>query len=617
MLHLRLKITLKRVIRMIQRSIRIVLAKRLKYSSIYFSIFIIGLLLVPLSSWLFFNFYITWKPHLLLKFLGIAAVVISPIHYLYNTHNSNSMATTRLKSWLPALVVVTLLAFGERLYKLGEASLFHDEFWIASSARSFYSTRETTLWDFINSVPSEVQYQLILLSTLVGSITLFLGYNEFSLRLIPALAGCLAVLAVFVLTTKLTRSYVAAFLAFVALAFSETSIYLSRYLRQYSLLQLLSLILCIYILKSADSKQSIRTLGVILIASVLLWGLTVSQVSPFALSFTPFLLIPLASFYLALKNTNRYMSFLFVILLLIAFFTYSVLMLVDEVPINFINLLDRNFIPGLDYYRSMDYFNWVFGDSNLPPWLLFSFSLIGTFLLVKEFGSKGLILATFFWLPLGFLLINLYHSHDLRYTNHLLPFLYITVSYFIAFILQKLKLHSYLLVITTISVAALIFGINIPGGAFSPYIGTPYYEFNFEQLSQIHRRAVPPDYKTVYSKLNDLQSAGDSVILIDGYQYLSPKDEVNYYTFIARDSVLLINSRNKTPVSFSNILETSNTVYLVGAYIHLYDNDSTQFILRHCNNIAISLGVSHFNYNGFYVNNNETTWPSLYRCDLE
>jgi len=91
------------------------------------------------------------------------------------------------------------------------------------------------------------------------SITLLIGDSEFALRLFPFLAGCLALVLMFLLARKISNAFVSN-LALALFAFSPAPIYYSSEVKQYSSDVAILLALCLLFLKFADENKSQREL---------------------------------------------------------------------------------------------------------------------------------------------------------------------------------------------------------------------------------------------------------------------------------------------------------------------------------------------------------------------
>lgn len=90
-------------------------------------------------------------------------------------------------------------------------------------------------------------------------ITLLFSDSEFALRLFPFLAGCLALVLMFLLARKISNAF-ASNLALALFAVSPALIYYSSEVKQYSSDVAILLVLCLIFLKFADENKSQREL---------------------------------------------------------------------------------------------------------------------------------------------------------------------------------------------------------------------------------------------------------------------------------------------------------------------------------------------------------------------
>jgi hypothetical protein len=102
------------------------------------------------------------------------------------------------------------------------------------------------------------------LEKLIGSIG---GYSDRSLRLLPLIAGCLALYVVGKVAAKVNEAPVAP-IAAAMLAFSPFAIYFSSEVKQYSVDLLCSAVLLLLFLRFADGEASTPTVAIAVVASM-------------------------------------------------------------------------------------------------------------------------------------------------------------------------------------------------------------------------------------------------------------------------------------------------------------------------------------------------------------
>lgn len=131
-----------------------------------------------------------------------------------------------------ALGVVMLLAFGLRMYKIGEWSFWIDEIFTINRAQAHYSSIALML----NNIPPRTNWipvSLLLIAATIGK----LGISEWSVRLVPALIGVLSIPILFFPVRRMFGPTVA-LVAILLLAFSPWHILWSQNGRFYVALML-------------------------------------------------------------------------------------------------------------------------------------------------------------------------------------------------------------------------------------------------------------------------------------------------------------------------------------------------------------------------------------------
>lgn len=171
------------------------------------------------------------------------------------------------------LGLITLVAAALRFYRLGEWSFWIDEVWSIMDALGLGTSRT-------DLVDSHVLFYLLVRPALV-----FLGINEWSARLVPALIGVVSVPILFFPTKRVFGVWVA-LLAAILLAVAPWHIFWSQNVRYYTLLLLLynlSLLFVYWGLETDQFRYIVASSATWVLA--LLTNLTAAWLSPTVLAY--------------------------------------------------------------------------------------------------------------------------------------------------------------------------------------------------------------------------------------------------------------------------------------------------------------------------------------------
>jgi hypothetical protein len=519
------------------------------------------------------------------------------------------------EKWFLLLTLITLWGGVLRFYNIGNFDIYHDEYFYASAIKSYVEAGSTNLWNYATNSPSQKPYSRFI-TILVGNFIKLVGYNETNLRLPFALFGTLSVFFLFFLTKELTGSNLISLSASLMLSLDDISIYLSRFIRQYSLLTLVSILLAWFMIKSIKRISKDKNVKPVeLLLPILIIVFSFNYISPFIISFTPTFLLYVI--YIVFNCRNKKVRFfslslcalLFVVFLLDYFKLFSV--------INLRHVLENNLIIGFEETRTGEYFDWTFGRFKIPIYFVFLMTIFSSITLLIKKKFENMIFVSFFWLPYLFLNFNLYHSYDFRYVSFFLPFLFILVSYTISAIIP----------LTTKSLSnkkLLLFGCYLLVFILMP----SFPKVNIKNLTlkaqgdwilnegvRIHRRAVAPEYKRAFSFLNQEEKEGDTLIIVDGVQYLKAMKGANYFSLDPwSGSREILNLENSKATDFFDQMSNSRgKTFVIGAYFHLLNKEILDYLFQNCNNLSKSLGIKRFIYNDYYTGKN-LFWPNIFIC---
>ncbi|MFZ5858856.1 MAG: glycosyltransferase family 39 protein [Chloroflexota bacterium] len=159
----------------------------------------------------------------------------------------NRLARLALRDWIGLSLVLAGFVLRLRQY-LVNRSLWLDEAMLANNilGRDFAGLFRP----LDNDQGAPVGFLLV-----QKTVTLLFGDSEFALRLFPFLAGCLALVLMFLLARKTSNAF-ASNLALALFAVSPALIYYSSEVKQYSSDVAILLVLCLLFLKFADENKS-------------------------------------------------------------------------------------------------------------------------------------------------------------------------------------------------------------------------------------------------------------------------------------------------------------------------------------------------------------------------
>jgi len=523
-----------------------------------------------------------------------------------------------------SLAILHIWGAGLILHQLGSNDFYHDELWQVAVIQSLRETGEFRLWSYITQTSGE-PYTRGYLMNYAGYINSnVLGFNEFALRLFPAVIGILLIFTIFLFIYYFTDKYTA-ILTTVGFTFNILALVLARFLRPYVVF-LFSLLLVLIawdrVLVHISNNNIKRTTP--WMAITIIFSLVSIQASQFGKII--FLLLPLsAGVYLWMNQQFRLMMKEYwwvlsgVLLLPIFGLLFDSALALSMIPEQLSTFLSINkiFNPTTAYYH---YLFEKYIRFDLLFYTLFIIGLAGlSYEGIKDKNEKKIIFGIY-TISLLFIMIHLFDRfEDPRYIYYLIPFV-IGVGMFglksACRVIPSIKMpEKFRITALLLLCSTLIFYPVYPGGGTSSSgvgLESPSTWEGSDDRELLHRRFVSPDHSTAYSCVNDLAEAGDSVIVPRNAQrlpYITPQDDVSYYLlFWGSDQVVNPNTGNSE--SFETILNQSGDTYIIMTAAHLMDENVTSTVESETVSISEQIGVKKYNYNSFY-SGRPFYWPSV------
>src|SRR3989338_1015581 len=155
---------------------------------------------------------------------------------------------------LGLILAITVLAGVLRLPNLGEVNLYNDEYYQFEAAVGWLKTGDWVRWDYYAEAGDKpYERAKLFMYQVAGSIVVF-GENEFAARLPAALWGILLIPITSLIVLRISKHELIAYGTGLVLAFDQLSIGLSRYVRMYSMLMVLSIVLVFTIYQLIESQ---------------------------------------------------------------------------------------------------------------------------------------------------------------------------------------------------------------------------------------------------------------------------------------------------------------------------------------------------------------------------
>lgn len=180
------------------------------------------------------------------------------------TNNIIEQVLTKKTAYI-ALILIVVMGFSARVYRLGYQNLREDEFQVVSAAKGFSETGEFYRWNWIEDRPAclmkteNCTYPRAWPHTyLISQFYNLIGVSEFSSRIISAIFGIFLVLISYPIALYLLKSKSVALLSTLVISFYPTYINLSRYTRMYAILIPLYLIISYTIYRALTERNTIN-----------------------------------------------------------------------------------------------------------------------------------------------------------------------------------------------------------------------------------------------------------------------------------------------------------------------------------------------------------------------
>lgn len=533
-----------------------------------------------------------------------------------------------------ALLIVILFWSGFLIFhNLGANDFFHDEQFHVNVIESLRHGEGFKSWDFVNSEAS-VPYKRGYITSYMGYLSSELfGYSEFSLRLFVAIVGLLNVLLIYIVFKKFIGKS-PALLTTMGFSFSIISIFLARFLRPYTVFLFSYLIAFYLVYKIADiliNKYTFKRalFYFLLFTTSISIMFQASQIGKIVLILVPlFIFVEFVLYYKKIvsfirsKSRQSILFSIFVFLLLVFVFLYSI-----NFPLVMKQIRDFILYNNLDG-KNQIYFYYLFEKYVKSPNIMYISFFLGCIIcfyngLIKK-NIKYLLLLIYTVIPLIFMVYILDRYEDFRYIYYLIPFVnaiaMLALYYFMKALFVLFRLPSSKSFILSVSVAftlVFIFYPVLPISSNNSFaLKSPSVWSGADGKSNLHRRAVVPEYKKTYTHLDSIQKPGDIVIVAEGQFYLKPLEGVDYYKISMRNNSRLLNDINNHPIDFFNLTNEikDKTLYFLGLHMHLGNREMADYLLNECTNLSESLGVLKYNYNDYYQD--RFYWPNLFKCEF-
>lgn len=159
---------------------------------------------------------------------------------------------------IACITTLTILAFWFRFADLGRVNLYNDEYYQFETAVGFLKTGQFARYDFYtNELGKPYTRALPFILQIIGSMKLF-GVSEMAARLPAVLWGTLLIPFVIITVRWLTQQPLLAYATGMILTFDDFMIGLSRYVRMYTMLIFLSVVIVVAVFAFAEAHTKKR-----------------------------------------------------------------------------------------------------------------------------------------------------------------------------------------------------------------------------------------------------------------------------------------------------------------------------------------------------------------------
>ena len=348
-----------------------------------------------------------------------------------------------------AVFVIIMLGLVVRMHRLGDTSFWTDELFHVVAAQSLVETGEPT-------IPHEGRYGRALpVSRITALCIKWIGSSEFALRLPWILVNIAFIAAAFVIIRRLFDPLLAVIVCAV-LAFAPIELQIAREVRMYGLLQLLYFVGSFLFLTALEwdssptgpalaaphaQRRSGLVRGAILLAAacgILLFAVTIHPLAinfPIAVGAYCLVMILFVATKQGVRRSLR--SRYTVLLLLMAIAVAAVAWIRPELVARLVRTATER-APWDKIDKPFQYYRWFF-MYHFPMFTVLC--LIGTVLLIRDYGRRGLFVACSF-LPLIVMHFTFFTGRvKERYITYILPFFFILACYAIAQMGWRLYKH--------------------------------------------------------------------------------------------------------------------------------------------------------------------------------
>lgn len=539
--------------------------------------------------------------------------------------------------YLEAIIISVLLLSGLwlRFDQLGKEALYHDEL---TQYQALLGLKNTGILGTYNPFTEQIiqPYPRAALLTYSSHwLTEWFGFNEGVIRAPAAISGWMLLVVMYLIARKLFGR-VAGLTALLLATFNPYLIYFSRFFRNYSpliLWYLLSVgIICLWLKNELDEHKNmsprIRVLYATATSIAFLFSYHFGVVQ--ALTLLP--IFGLAWLYFVMQRAQSFKSAVrYIIPLLVGAILLLILYFLGLFKIDgFLYLLTRHLDISLKQTDSVQvYYNYLFSfNFRFLISMILAFSTL-SFLLVKKWMALPAVTTALIFILVA-VLGNRYE--DFRYISFAMPIAILAISAGVELIvrfLNSLK-QTRLTQVAKLAFVCTVFLIPTYPLRVSLVSNNTGYKFAPAQSSRtiaeqsriIHRRAVAPDYKTVFSYLNTHATDTD-VFIFTGSDYVYLELVPNEAYFLNRGTTELVSLTGKSEsVQLNKLIQdsTCKKIWFIGTYLHLLSNDVVELIEpdgeNQFQNVGTEIMIPSYNYNHWYQTH-EFTWPTLLAKDSD
>jgi len=529
------------------------------------------------------------------------------------------------------LILVTVVGGVLRFCNLGDEALYHDQLIQNAAMNGVLEHGKLAIYNPVTDELSRPYERAGLLTYSSAFLVKLFGNTEGVIKFPVAFMGTILIPLFYFFALRFVTPMFA-LLGSILIAFNPYLIYLSRFFRDYSpkvLFFFITTMLFSLIINEIQKKKVGKRIYILFIILVPFFYLSYhfgsAETTLLAITFiiiSLFVTIFNVKNILRNKKTRRYL------LIFGAIFIFIIVgaILFGHVNINSIQYIINTHLSFEDPTFSSDgegyqHYLFAFNFTNIIYLLIF---ISGIFLFIAK---KWQHIFIYIQVGLSFYIIAYLGDRyeDFRYISFLIPLAILTVA--ISFqifwkLIGRIEANVFKKIVQIVFIVMLIliptyFVPFSPPQAFDNFIalGQPWWQKD-EGATYIHRRAVAPDYKKAGNYLSANADLENDLFIFTTSEYIYLEKIPANSFYVPRKTInlqYLSDSENKI---FSQDLLTTykcNNIWFVGTYVHLLNEELLNAFLYNSNAefVGQEIGIMHYNYNGFYVDKQQLTWPTI------